>query len=270
MTWLVARVGIVVVAAISCGCGNSVKDIGVLVNTAGVTKESAGTSPREAPGRDVLPGTLRTIRAGDLLGDDRPETIVESEERKSLEVRGENGQVAKVPFEDYIADFTVVPGNGEANGSLVVHTYPNSQGGSTFTVLGFPGARTLATWDEKPPASQGVHAGAWNGSVAIFYLAGDTVVIRGPRGEAVARLPLRGATAFSRIYTVSLGGERTAAALSGDGYTPYHAVAIFDRDGTLLFHEQAPEHAFSVTSDGESAFRVETRSEVWRYQMASR
>lgn len=267
MNWFEARKWLVVAAVACSGCGNRVDDIGVLVNTLGVVKEAVRASPPEAPGRNLLPGTFNRMRMGDLLGDDRPESIVEADDRKSLQVRGEDGSVKRVSRDDYIADFTVLPAAGSDKDSLVIHTYPNSQGGSTLMVLALTDDRTLASWDEKPPASRGVHAGRWQGSQALFYMVGDDVVIRGERGEPLARLPLRGATAFSTIHTVTMGGDRTALVLSGNGYTPYHAVAILDRDGAVVFHEQAPEHAFSLKADGENAFKVETRSQVWRYSL---
>jgi len=66
------------------------------------------------------------------------------------------------------------------------------------------------------------------------------------------------------VVTVSPGLK--VFLLSGDGYTPYHIVAVFNENGDVVFHENGHEHACALKATGDPfAFDVWTRSGHWRY-----
>jgi hypothetical protein len=75
---------------------------------------------------------------------------------------------------------------------------------------------------------------------------------------------------FSRIHVAALPNERTVLLLSGDGYTPYHAVVMLEADGTIAYQEHAAEHAFALQALPSGSFQVEARSQTWEYSIPGR
>jgi outer membrane protein assembly factor BamB len=58
----------------------------------------------------------------------------------------------------------------------------------------------------------------------------------------------------------------TIVAARGSGYTPYYTVAVFDAQGTLVFHEQSEGWARGLTLVPDiKAFDVDTGTSRWRY-----
>lgn len=252
----------------AAGCGEAVNP-GVFVNTLEVSKRAVGPAPSDIASHDLLAGTLRTRRVGDLVGDAAPDVIVEDEIRKKLEIRSAEGVVTSLPMAEYISDFAVIPKHNDGLRRLVIHTYPNADRGSTFTVVVPSEHRVLNTWTELPPASRGVRSAVWRGREAVFYMVRDELVIRSLESEPLSRLTLPGINSFSTIQVENMASERTVLVLSGDGYTPYHAIVILNADGTVAYHEHATEHAFGLKATADDKFQVATRSQVWEFTVPS-
>jgi hypothetical protein len=260
------RIVLAVCGLAVAGCGHSVNP-GVAVNTIGVSKRLVGRAAADAPFRGYAPDSTRKRRVGDVAGDAAPDEIVEDARHQTLTITSARGAQTTFTTGDYISDFAVVRKEGEAKRRLVVHTYPNVQKGSTFTAFAPADNRILAAWNEFPPASRGVAGGTWRGRDAVFYMVRDDLVIRTVEGEPLERLTIPGINSFSDVYVDTLANDRTVLVLSGDGYTPYHAILVLGADGAVVYHERAAEHAFGLKAIAGHTFQVETRSQIWEFQI---
>jgi hypothetical protein len=64
---------------------------------------------------------------------------------------------------------------------------------------------------------------------------------------------------------INAGAGRLVLVASGNGYTPFHLVAVYE-EGQLVFHEIGDEHAFDL-SRAANGFVVSTRSAQWEYRV---
>lgn len=258
------------VSVLLTACGQAATPLGILVNRAAVVREFVGPSTIDPASFGLVSrGSLRRVHRANLIGDDAVDTVTELERGRGVEVTdGSTGAVTRVETPDYLTDFASVREVHRENESLVLLAYPNATRGGTLSVIRLPDIRPASRWDELPAPSSWVGVADWSGEPTIFYLRGDQVVLRSPDGRTRGALVLPGGHVFSRLHPAALAAGRTVLLASGNGYTPYHAIAVFDADGTLLFHEQEKEHAFRVRvgADGRS-FEVDTRSSLWRYRV---
>lgn len=261
--------------AVCVACGQRPAVTGITTNRSGLVKTRLGPSPADLAAR-VIDG--RSDQRGQLVGDPAPERLVRLPGSDTIEVRNAaDVRIAAVTTPFHITDFgTVAAPDGVADGSaqLVVHTYPNASQGATYTVFAgnvFDGhLREVTRWDELPATSRFATA-SWRGSPAVFYLQGDVLVVRAADGRQLARLPAPDAGMFSEVHVLTAsdarvpGRETVVVVASGNGYTPYHMVAVYDA-GQLVFHEVGDEHAFEVSSSA-GGFVVSTRSARWEYRL---
>jgi hypothetical protein len=169
-----------------------------------------------------------------------------------------------VPTADYLTDFGTVPSPIPGKHNIVLYVYPNSEGGGTFRMLDSD-LEERASWSVSPAPGRFTIA-AWRGTTALFYTVGDSVEVRTPTGESLARLSASDASNFQGIRVAALPEDRLVILLSGDGYTPYHSVCLYDAAGELLFQETGSEHAFDLEVEpNTSRFVVSTRSSRWQY-----
>jgi hypothetical protein len=251
-------------AVLLAGCTADEVSPGVRIDDAGFRREAVGASPADLPGRGFDASLRRTIEA-DLAGDARPERIVEGADRRAIEVHDPaTGETRVFDTTHYVTDLAVVPAGDAGKQHLVVYTYPNADGGGTYRVM-TGGFEVVAQWDETPPP-EGLAVGEYQGRAALYYLQAGRLVVRSANGEPIARLPAPESEAFRARAVLGLRDGRVVLLASGDGYTPYHLVAVYGPDGRLMFLEVADEHAFAVDADASGdGFIVSARSTRWRY-----
>ena len=261
-------VGLVLATA---ACGHTPSRLGVRLDEVGVTKTRIGPAPADLDSRRYLPGSSTRLKRADLLGDRNAEQLVEMPNGGGVEIRDQSGAVINtVRTSDYLTDFGSVPagstpGAGTSKQLLVLYTYPNKQKGGTFQVLN-AALEQIATWDELPPAGS-FSTGEWRRQPALFYLQGDTVVIRSPAGTRLQELRAPEGSIFRDVFVQTLPRDRTVVLASGSGYTQYHMVCVYD--GTrLVFQEVSNDLAYGVESaDDESGFVVTARDGRWKYTL---
>jgi hypothetical protein len=207
------------------------------------------------------------VRTGNVTGDAAADRIVKVSSGRGLEVRdGSTANVVRLPTTEFVTDVELIRESSTDRHDLVILGYPNADRGGTLSVIRLPDTTPKAEW--KEPASPGdVGIGQWQRMPAIFYFVPDAISVRASDGRELARVAVAGVYSFSRVHVGTLGDGRTAILGSGDGYTPYHMVAIVNGQGQLVFHEQADEHAWRLTVGGDGkSFDVDTRSKRWRYK----
>lgn len=258
--------GVIMGVLLLGACGSTPPRTGVLVNRIGAVKTRLGPSPIDLPGRPYAsaPGFLRR-RQGDVQGDEAVEVLVELAGGHGIEIRDQSGsRLAQIITREYVTDFGAVQGPKSEKQHIVLYTYPNRTNTGTFTVI-TADQREVASWDEDPPPAA-FSVGTWNGDAALFYLQRDVLVIRSPDGQPLSRLAAPDGGHFRSVFVAAIGEGRTAALASGNGYTPYHAVYVYDADGQVVFQEIDNEHAFDLQAGpDEGTFLVTTRSNQWRY-----
>jgi hypothetical protein len=247
-------------------CGETPAQVGVLRNTVNLQKTDAGPSPSDLPFRQFRsPSSPVRIAKADLLGDEDIEVVVELPKGLGVAISDSNGRtIREIRTPQYLTYFGVVesPQGGAKN--LVLYTYPNANRGGTFQVL-TPDNVTVARWEETPPPSH-FDSARWQNETALFYLRRDEVIVRSLKGAMVARLPAPSGVAFQQVHVANMAGGRTVLIASGNGYTPFHMVCVYESDGRLIFQEIGREHAFGIeTPQDPFAFTVLTRSRKWRY-----
>lgn len=257
----------VVMSVLSLGaCGSTPPQTGVLVNHIGAVKTRLGPSPVDLPGRTYAsaPLFLRS-RRGDVQGDDAVEVLVELAGGRGIEIRDRGGsRLAQISTPYYVTDFGAVRSSKSEKEHIVLYMYPNETNSGTFKVI-TADQREVASWDEAPPPAA-FSVGTWNGGAAIFYLQRDVLLIRSPDGQPLSRLAAPEGGHFRSVFVAPMGEGRTVALASGNGYTPYHGVYVYDGNGQLVFQEIDHEHAFDLQADpDEGTFLVMTRSTRWRY-----
>jgi len=261
----------VVMSVLSLGaCGSTPPQTGVLVNHIGAVKTRLGPSPVDLPGRTYTsaPLFLRS-RRGDVQGDEAVEVLVELAGGRGIEIRDQGGsRLAHIITPYYVTDFGAVRGSKSEKEHIVLYMYPNETDTGTFKVI-TADQREVASWDEDPPPA-GFSVGTWNGGAALFYLQRDALVVRSPDGQPLSRLAAPEGGHFRSVFVAPIGDGRTVALASGDGYTPYHAVYVYEADGGLGFQEIDDEHAFDLEAGpDEGTFLVMTRSTQWRYAIGT-
>jgi hypothetical protein len=256
------------------GCGHTPSHLGVRLDEVGMSRSRIGPAPADVASRPFLPNSSTRVIQADVLGDEKPELLVEAPGGSGVEIRDQSGALIKmVTTPEYLTDFGAVPEAGAKKQRLVLYTYPNKQKGGTFRVL--DGAfEQVATWDELPPPGRfGVWE--WGGQPALFYLQGDALVVRSSSGARLQELRVPEGHMFRDVFVRTLADGRTAIVLSGSGYTPYHMVCVYE--GTrLILQDVEDEHAFGLQStDGgsglgsgfKSGFVVTTRNSRWQYAL---
>lgn len=253
---------------LSCG-GEKPASLGVLVNEIGLSRTDAGKSPADLSGRG-LDGSLRKVLEADITGDAAPERIVERRDLKALEVTDPSaGETRTFRTTDYITGFAAAPSASGGKHDLVVYTYPNERGGGTFRVID-GSFRELTRWEESPPPG-GIAAGTHDGRPAVYYLQDERLVIRATDGSLIARLAAPQSGPFRPRAVDALADGRFVLLGSGEGYSPYHMVAVYEPDGRLVFQAMAREHAFALEIEpGGEAFTVLARSRRWKYAPGGR
>ena len=231
-----ARVMTLFLSVLVASCGETPRTLGVLTNTFNVTERRVGPAPAniasaefESPDSSI---DFRRAKTADVDSDGTAERLVELPKGGGVQIRTENGRVVRdITTDEYLTDFGAIGGN------VVLYTYPNKERGGTFRIVTLQGIE-LMRWHEQPPPGR-FDVAEWNGVEAIVYLQGDTVVVRSAAGDELRRLS---APEGSKFRSVSLepGVRGTTIVLaSGDGYTGFHMVAIYDQKGDLRFQEIA-------------------------------
>jgi hypothetical protein len=251
------------------GCGSSPSRVGITVNQISVSKVRLGNSPADLAMRQVALSSPWARVQADVLGDAAPEVLSPLPGGRGLEIRNQAGtRLGMVETAEYLTDFSTVPSWTSDKQNFVLYTYPNTERGGTFRVLA-PDQQELATWTVMPAPGRFTVA-AWKGTTALFYTHGDSIEVRAPTGEGLMRLPAAEGHLFQSIRVATLSEDRLVVLLSGDGYTPYHMVCVYDLAGQLLFQEIADEHAFELEAEpNASSFVVFARSSRWEYTIRS-
>lgn len=266
-TWLAALC--VSVLILSSACGTDPGPMGVRVDRLGVVKTSAGRSPEGLVAAEFTPDSgpgagFRRLKHGDIVGDTEPDTVIEIGAGRGVEVfDGASGRRRVVRTAEYLTDYGILPGRGAA-GALVLYTYPNDKRGGTFSIRSMATGRTVTEWREFPPTPR-FAIGEWRGETALLYFRGGHLVVRDPDGTLLLDRAVNGAEAFQGIRVQSLPDGLTVVVTSGDGYTAYHMVCVFDSAGEMVFQEVAPEHAFRIEVASDHTFDVLARTTRWRY-----
>ena len=259
-----ARVVVLFLSFLVASCGEIPRTLGVLTNAINVTERRVGPAPAnvassefESPDSTI---DFRRFKTADVNGDGTAERLVELPNGGGVQIRAENGQVVReITTDEYLTDFGTIGGN------VVLYTYPNKERGGTFQVVTSQGVE-LARWQEKPPPGR-FDVAEWNGGEAIVYLQGDTVVVRSAAGDELGRLSAPEGGIFRSVYLEPGARGTTIVLASGDGYTAFHMVGIYDQKGDLRYQEIAKEHAFSLEADrSEPRFQVVTRNSIVEYR----
>src|SRR4029079_9049361 len=137
---------------------------------------------------------------------------------------------------NYLTDFGALPRRRPAHAELVLYTYPNRNDRGGTSAVPTPNRLEVAR-GEEPIAPGRFSVATWRGRPALYYLAGDTVIVRGARGEPLARLDAPEGRNFRDVYALELPGGWTAAVASGNGYSPFHAVYVYNAADKLVFQE---------------------------------
>jgi hypothetical protein len=247
-------------------CGREPPQLGVAIDEVGLERRRVG-DPAADPTAGIVGTPLATRRVwqADVLGDDRLDEIWVARDGHAVEIRdGTSSQVTSIPSPEYVTDVGALPATGGEKSDLVLYTYPKPGGGGTFRVV-TADRRERARWDATPPPG-GFAVGVWRAAAAVFYFQDDALVAHASDGRLLIRASTKGARPFRVIRSVSLPSERVVVLASGDGYTPYHMVCIYDPDGRLRYQEFRDEHAFDLEREPKGdAFVVTTRSGRWEY-----
>lgn len=247
-------------SALCVACGQRPAVIGITTNDLHLRKTRLGPSPADLAAR-VVDG--RKDRREQLVGGPTPERLVRVSHGDTIEVRtAADERVAAVTMPFHITDFGATT-SADGRPRLVVSMYPNARGSSTYAVFD-ANWHEVARWQEQPVTSRFATA-SWRGGPAIFYLQGNALVVRATDGRPVTRLPAPGGGVFRDVQVLSATDARLVLLASGNGYTPFHLVAVYQA-GELVFHEIDDEHAFDL-SWSETGFVVSTRSLRWEYSV---
>ena len=251
-------------SVLAASCGETPRRLGVLTNTFNVTERRVGPAPANIASSEFespdSSSYFRRAKTADVDRDGTAERLVELHNGKGVQVRGENGQAVRdITTDEYLTDFGAIGGN------VVLYTYPNKERGGTFRLVTLQGIE-LTRWHEKPPPGR-FDVAEWNGGEAIVYLQGDSVVVRSAEGEELRRLSIPEGDKFRDVYLEPGLRGTTVVVASGDGYTGFHMVGIYDQKGDLRYQEIAREHAFGLEADrSEPRIQVVTRSSIVEYR----
>jgi hypothetical protein len=275
--WIAFAIGSVFASA----CGAHIAQMGILVNHIGMSRELLGPAPPGVyEGQFADPDHLRRsgyarLKRADVLGDEAVELLVElragaGHAHGGVEIRDESGRtLIRVLTKHYLTDFGAVRSSRTDKMDLVLCEYPTAMRPhrqSTFSILTLPDQQLVATWDEVPPACT-FAAGVWNGHEALFYFQGDALTIRSRDGQLLRRIYVRNGNAFRDIHVGTTAGGYTAVLGSGDGYTPFHTVCLFDSNGQLVFQDIEKGHAVKLETDEEqSSWQIWDRVNRWGYK----
>ncbi len=260
-------------SAIATACDQHVAQRGVLIDHLGVIKERIGPSP---PGLAASEGYVSDKSAArskhaDVIGGAEPELLKQLEGNQGLEVLDSAGQrVTTLKTAGYLTDFGAVHASRPDKFDVVLYVYPSTpERGGTFSIVSLPSEQTVATWYIHPPTDR-FAVGPWKGQEALFYLQGETLVVRSPLGPVLAQPEVPGGHVLGRVIEVLALADHTVVLSSGDGYTQYHMVSVFDRQGQLRFQEIERENAFRLeapeAATDEQSWAVWTFSHRWRYR----
>ena len=248
-------------------CGETPATLGIRVNAIGLQKTDVGPSPSDLPARrfSVSSPTHNAV-SGNLLESDGRETLVALENGAGVAVTDARGHTfARITTAEHLTHFGVIEASRAPLDDLVLYGYPNAGRGGTFRVM-TPDEVVVAMWTERPPPSH-FDVASWEGTPAVYYLQGDELVVRGPTGDLLARLPAPSGVAFQDVHVANAASGRLVLVASGNGYTPFHMVCVYAPDRQLVFHEIAREHAFGLDVRLDRlAFTVLARSRQWSYQ----
>jgi hypothetical protein len=259
-----ARVLVAACAIVAAACGQKPDRLGVLVDRVPYTRTIVGSAPADAPTRQfVSPSSYQRAVRADVVGDSSPETIVERTDHHGVDVLDGSGAVlSRLSTTDYLTDFAAIAKDDQR--LLVLYTYPDSKRGGTF-VVSTPEQHEVARWTENVPPAR-FTTGVWQHTPAVFYLQQDRLTIRSVEGLRLASLDAPYGRMFQTLFVGQTGRDRLAVVASGNGYTPYHMVCVYDGSGQLVFQEVRDEHAFALDSRaGAVSFGITTRSAAWRY-----
>lgn len=275
---------LVAALTMAASCAQSIARQGVLLNQLGVSKANIGSSPEGLTTESYVSATrAERVKYADLAGGPELETLRQLEAGRGLEVLDSSGRLlATVKAAHYLTDFGVIHASQSHKPDLVFYGYPSTPDRSgTFSILAFPSQTMVATWDINP-ATDWFAVGVWKNEEALFYLQGDMLVVRSPFGREVRRLDVPGGRAFARVVQVmTLSDGHTVVLASGDGYTRYHMVSVFDDEGQLKFHEIGKKNAYRLEAPGptdtssvwrssDGSWTVWTQSDRWRYHTTLR
>jgi hypothetical protein len=253
-----------------CACGDRPSRVGVLVNEIGIAKTRRGEAPADVTTRQFASSSsLLRARPADVVADDMPELLVELEDRHGIEIRDRSGaRLARLTTTEYLTDFGAISASRPDKQDVILFTYPNAAHGGTFTVL-TAGQHEVAKWDEYPPPG-GFAVGTWARQPAVFYVQDDHLTARSAMGRPLAWLNAPEGRLFNARQSARIADDRTVILASGNGYTPYHMVCVYNATGKLVFQDIANEQAFELQArETASAFTVITRSSEWRYTIRS-
>lgn len=248
---------------VASGCGSRPPTVGVVADRDGLIK-----TPLKTTASDLERVRMRAINRehrADVMGDDRLETLTALPGGAGLEIGFEiGGQTSRIDAPAYLTDFGAVISARARKKDIIMYVYPSGKDVGTFVLVNPVTGARLAKWDESPPPGR-FTVGRWQDVPALFYVQRDSIVIRTPTGRLLRRLPLRGAGRFRDLY-VTHHDEGLVVVASGNGYTPYHLVAVYGPAHELVFQEFNREHAFALDIDeSRDTFVVTTRTGRWRY-----
>ena len=273
--WALAIVATAVTMLSSCA--QSIARQGVVLNQLGVTKEHVGPSNAGVATEGyVSRKSAARFKHADVTDGPEVETLKQLEGLRGVEVFDSSGRLlTTLETKHYLTDFGAIHASRADKLDVVLYVYPSTPDrGGTFSVVSLPSRTTVATWDIHP-ATDRFAVGRWKDQEALFYLQEDALVVRSPFGEELERLDVPGGRAFFRVVQVmTIAGGQTVVLASGDGYTRYHMVSVFDAQGQLTFHEIDKENAYRLespeTDASSDSWTVSTRSSRWRYRVAPR
>jgi len=249
---------------LGAGCGGSPPSPGVTMNHAGLMKTPLEATPGEL-GR-VRSRALVREKQADVMGDDQLETLAAQPGGVGIEIRSkEGGRTVRIAAPAYLTDFGAARSSRPLKQDVVMYVYPSDDNVGTFLLVNPENGEELARWNEDPPPSRFV-VGTWQEAPAVFYTQRDRIVIRKPAGILLKRLLSPGAERFRDLYVEHQQQGGLVIVGSGNGYTPYHLVAVYDSANEPVFQEIGIEHAFALDiEEGRRSFVVTTRTGRWRY-----
>jgi hypothetical protein len=268
-----AHVGLHVINAtmsvlLGISCGARIAQQGVLVNHLDLSRSSAGESPADIAQEGYIGRTAARFKWADVIGDDAPELLWQLERGAGIEVRDAGGRtLAILETPHYLTDFGAVLASRPDKSDVVLYTYPATpERGGRFTIIAMSDRHIVATWDVYP-ATEWFAVGQWHGREALFYLQRDVLTVRAADGRLLAEVTLPGAETFSRVVQVRTTSDgHLAVLISGDGYTPYHMMALLNTEDRLAYQEIARENAYRLEVDEQAhVLEVWTKSRRWRY-----
>lgn len=254
---------------LGAGCGSNPPSPGVAVNRARLIKTALEATPDEL-GRVRTRALVREKQA-DVMGDDRFETITPLPGGVGIEIRSEEGgRTVRIAAPAYLTDFGAAQSSRPLKQDVIMYVYPSDDDAGTFLLVNPEDGKELARWNEDPPPGR-FAVGTWLGVPALFYTQRDSIVIKTPTGILLERLRSPGAGRFRDLYVAHPHQGGLVVVGSGNGYTPYHLVAVYDSSNELVFHEIGLEHAFALDiEDTRRDFVVTTRTGRWKYGPSGR